>query len=103
MTRRTASSQPDPAGAFSYYLSATPFFLVPLLLWLLYASRRWGGEHERPLRRSIVFFCVTLAIGPGIVVNSILKAELVAPGRRKSSSSAVTRPLHLRSSSPTSV
>ena len=61
---------------FSYYLFRyMPFFLVPLLFWLLYASWRWGGKSERPLRRSIVFLCVTLAIGPGIMVNSILKAE----------------------------
>jgi lipid A 4'-phosphatase len=52
-----------------------PYVAAPLLLWLLFASWRWGGRPERPLRRSILFLCVTLLLGPGILVNEVLKRE----------------------------
>ncbi len=50
-----------------------PYFLTPLLLWLLFASWRWGGAKERPLRRSLLFLLVVLVIGPGLLVHEVVK------------------------------
>lgn len=52
-----------------------PYFLVPVLIWLLLASWRWGGKGERGTRRVLWFLIATLAIGPGLLVNEVFKVE----------------------------
>lgn len=50
-----------------------PYAVIPALLWLLFASWRWGGARERPLRRSVLFLLVVLLLGPGLLVHQGLK------------------------------
>lgn len=50
-----------------------PYWLIPLLLWLSVASWHWGGPAERPVRRSLVFLLLVLLLGPGLLVNEMLK------------------------------
>lgn len=52
-----------------------PYWAAPLLLWLLFASWRWGGPGEHGLRRRLVFLVMLLVLGPGLVVNSVFKSE----------------------------
>lgn len=66
--------QDSPPVRFSYQLFRyLPLFVVPLLLWLLFASWHWGGTHERQLRRCLAFLLVVLLLGPGLLVNEVLK------------------------------
>ena len=50
-----------------------PYLLLPLLLWLLFASWRWGSSRELPLRRGVLFLVVVLVLGPGLLVNALVK------------------------------
>lgn len=52
-----------------------PYIVVPMLLWLLLASRIWGGAAEKRTRRVLMFLLLTLALGPGLLVNEVFKAE----------------------------
>jgi len=52
-----------------------PYVLVPALLWLFFASLIWGRRHETGLRRILLFLFLVLAIGPGLLVNEVFKAE----------------------------
>lgn len=64
----------SPPVKFVYLLFRyLPFFVIPLLLWLLFASWHWGGAHERPVRRSLLFLLVVLLLGPGLLVHQVLK------------------------------
>lgn len=47
--------------------------LLPLLLWLLFASWFWAGASERMTRRRLAFLLLVLLLGPGLLVNEILK------------------------------
>lgn len=51
------------------------FFVAPLLLWLLFASWLWRRRAERALRRRLWFLFAVLLLGPGLLVNEVLKAE----------------------------
>ena len=60
----------------SYWLFRyLPYFVVPALLWFLFASWRWGGRGERGLQRGLLFLLATLVLGPGLLVNEVFKAE----------------------------
>lgn len=52
-----------------------PYVLVPLLLWLLFASWLWRRKGEVQLRRGLIFLLVAGLLGPGLLVNEVLKAE----------------------------
>jgi lipid A 4'-phosphatase len=61
---------------FSYRLFRDlPFLVVPALLWLTFASWYWGGKAEAPVRRKLLFLLLTLALGPGLLVNGVFKSE----------------------------
>jgi len=63
-----------PTVQFSYALFRDlPYFVIPLLLWLLFASWYWGGARERTARRSLVYLLVVLLLGPGLLVHEGLK------------------------------
>ena len=63
-----------PTVQFSYALFRDlPYFVIPLLLWLLFASWYWGGARERTARRSLVYLLVVLLIGPGLLIHGGLK------------------------------
>jgi len=60
----------------SYHVFAKLHFIVALLLfWSLFASWYWRGRSEAGLRRRIWFLVAVLALGPGLVVNEVLKAH----------------------------
>lgn len=50
-------------------------WVVLLLVWLWYASWRWARKGEVRLRRKIAFVLLVLALGPGLLVNGLFKAE----------------------------
>ena len=52
-----------------------PYVLVPLLAWLFLASWVWARRSEVALRRGLLFLFLVMAIGPGLVVNEVFKAE----------------------------
>lgn len=52
-----------------------PYVLVPTLLWLYLASWVWRRHSETELRRGLLFLFLVMAIGPGLVVNEVFKAE----------------------------
>ena len=52
-----------------------PYVLVPLLAWLFLASWIWARRSEAALRRGLLFLFLVMAIGPGLVVNEVFKAE----------------------------
>lgn len=52
-----------------------PYVLVPLLLWLYVASWIWARRSERMLRRGLLFLFLVMALGPGLLVNEVFKAE----------------------------
>ncbi len=52
-----------------------PYGVVPGLAWLFLASLIWGGRGERGLRRKLLFLFLVLALGPGLLVNEVFKAE----------------------------
>lgn len=52
-----------------------PYIWVPMLVWLWIASWLWARKSETGLRRVLLFLLVSLALGPGLLVNGILKAE----------------------------
>ncbi len=49
--------------------------IAAILLWLFLASWIWRRSEERSLRRRLAFLILSLALGPGLVVNEILKVE----------------------------
>ncbi|RMG33381.1 MAG: phosphatase PAP2 family protein [Gammaproteobacteria bacterium] len=65
-----------PPVRWSYLLfKYLPYAVVPGLVWLFVASLIWGGRGERALRRRLLFLFLVLAIGPGLLVNEVFKAE----------------------------
>lgn len=63
-----------PPVQFSYALFRDlPYFVIPLLLWLLFASWLWGGAPERSARRAVFYLLVVLLLGPGLVVHEVFK------------------------------
>ena len=52
-----------------------PYVLVPLLAWLFLASWLWARRSEVALRRGLLFLFLVMAIGPGLLVNEVFKAE----------------------------
>lgn len=62
-----------PVQASYVFFRYLPYAVIPAFLWLLFASWRWGGAGERPLRRSILFLLVVLLLGPGLLVHQGLK------------------------------
>ena len=63
-----------PPVQFSYAVFRDlPYWLIPILLWLWFASWRWGGRPERPVRRAIVYLLIVLLLGPGLLVNEVFK------------------------------
>ena len=46
-----------------------------VLLWLFLASWIWRREGEKALRRRLGFLILSLALGPGLLVNEVFKAE----------------------------
>lgn len=52
-----------------------PYVLVPLLAWLFLASWVWARRSEVALRRGLLFLFLVMAIGPGLLVNEVFKAE----------------------------
>ncbi len=52
-----------------------PYVLVPLLGWLYLASWLWARRSERMLRRGLLFLFLVMAVGPGLLVNEVFKAE----------------------------
>jgi lipid A 4'-phosphatase len=52
-----------------------PYLWVPILIWLWIASWIWARHAEKYTRRLILFLFLALVIGPGLLVNGILKAE----------------------------
>lgn len=60
----------------SYLVFAKLHFVVVLLLsWLLFASWYWRGKAETKLRKRVWFLLAVLALGPGLMVNEVLKAH----------------------------
>lgn len=65
-----------PIVVFVYEVFARLHFLVAaILLWLLFASWRWRRKAEPLLRKRLWFLLLVLVLGPGLLVNGILKAE----------------------------
>jgi lipid A 4'-phosphatase len=65
-----------PLVQFSYRLFAgLHFYVVAALLWLLFASWLWRRRSEQALRRRLWFLLLVLALGPGLLVNGVFKAE----------------------------
>jgi lipid A 4'-phosphatase len=52
-----------------------PYLLVPVLVWLFVASWIWARRSEAILRRGLLFLFLVMAIGPGLLVNEVFKAE----------------------------
>lgn len=50
-------------------------FVLLGLAWLWIASRIWGGRAEAGLRRRMAYLLLVLALGPGLLVNVVLKGE----------------------------
>lgn len=50
-------------------------WVILLLGWLWYASWRWARRGEVQLRRKLSFLLLALALGPGLLVNGVFKAE----------------------------
>lgn len=46
-----------------------------VLLWLYLASWIWRRHEEKGLRRRLAFLILSLALGPGLLVNEVFKAE----------------------------
>lgn len=66
----------QPLVRVSYLLFAKlHFFVFALILWLLFASWYWRGTVERGLRRRLRFLLVVLLLGPGLMVNEVLKGN----------------------------
>lgn len=66
----------NPLVQLSYLLFAKLHFLVAgALFWMLFASWYWRGRAEAGLRRRIWFLVAVLALGSGLMVNEILKAN----------------------------
>lgn len=60
----------------SYWLFARlHFLLLPLLLWLWLASWFWRRRAERGVRRHLLFLLLVLVLGPGLLVNEVVKRE----------------------------
>ena len=56
-----------------------PYVLVPGLAWLFVASWIWARRRERELRRGLLFLFLVMAVGPGLLVNEVFKAESGRP------------------------
>ncbi len=52
-----------------------PYLWIPLLIWLWVASWIWARHAEQRTRRFLLFLFLALAVGPGLLVNAILKGE----------------------------
>lgn len=60
----------------SYVLFAKLHLVVAVvLLWLFLASWIWRRHGEKALRRRLAFLILSLALGPGLLVNEVFKAE----------------------------
>lgn len=65
-----------PLIQLSYLLFAkVHFFVFAALLWLLFASWFWRRSAERGLRKRLWFLVVVLLLGPGLMVNEVLKGN----------------------------
>ena len=53
-----------------------PHVAIPLMVWLFAASWYWGGRAESRVRRGILFLLVVLLVGPGAIVNEVLKTSI---------------------------
>jgi lipid A 4'-phosphatase len=66
----------QPLVQWSYQVFAQlHFYVVAVLAWLLLASWLWRRRSERLLRRRLWFLLLVLALGPGLLVNEVFKAE----------------------------
>jgi lipid A 4'-phosphatase len=66
----------NPLVRFVYDVFADlHLFILIALIWLYLASWTWRRRAEVWLRRRLLFLFLVLAVGPGLVVNGILKAE----------------------------
>lgn len=66
----------NPLVQISYRIFASiHFFVAAGLIWAWIASWVWRRRGERRLRRALLFLMLVLAIGPGLVVNEVLKAH----------------------------
>lgn len=66
----------QPIVVFVYELFACLHIpIIAVLIWLLFASWRWRRTAESLLRRRLCFLLLVLAIGPGLLVNGLLKGQ----------------------------
>lgn len=84
LTAAAAWYQPDAGFAsrndgwvqLSYQTFKSIHLVVILgLAWLWLASRIWAGKGEMALRRRLAYLLLVLALGPGLLVNTVLKGE----------------------------
>lgn len=69
-------SRDDGWVQLSYQVFKKAHLVVILTVaWLWLASRIWRAHGEQTLRRRLVFLVVVLALGPGLLVNAVLKGE----------------------------
>lgn len=62
-----------PAGEhWRRFFYDAPYFLLAALI-LMALARRFGGVERGPSARAIVFLLASLALGPGLLVNGVLK------------------------------
>lgn len=65
-----------PLVQLSYRVFAdVHIFILITLVWLFVASWTWRRRTEAGLRRRLLFLFLVLALGPGLVVNGVLKSE----------------------------
>ena len=66
----------NPLVRLSYEVFADLHLFVLIgLLWSFIASRLWRPRTEVVLRRKLWFLFLVLALGPGLLVNGVFKAE----------------------------
>jgi lipid A 4'-phosphatase len=66
----------NPLVQLSYHVFADlHIFILITLVWFFVASWTWRRHSEAGLRRRLLFLFLALALGPGLVVNGILKSE----------------------------
>lgn len=56
-----------------YGVNVTTVILIVVPLFLLFISRKFESEKKRLIQRMAIISYLSLAIGPGLIVNSILK------------------------------
>lgn len=66
----------NPLVRFVYHVFADlHVFILIALVWLFVASWTWRRKAEAGLRRRLLFLFLVLALGPGLLVNGVFKAE----------------------------